>query len=73
MSQLHCCELAIFENAADWHTCKVVFHANQESISVNSRAIFKTMHTRITNVLVPGTKQHENNEPYVSLLVYMHS
>ena len=31
MSQLHCCELAIFENAADGNTCKVVSHANQEN------------------------------------------
>ena len=65
MSQLRCCELAIFENAADGHTCEVVSHANRESLSGNSSAIFETMHTCITlcNQSVPGTKQHENNEP----------
>ena len=69
MSQLHCCKLAIFENAAEGHTCEVVTHANQESLSGNSSAIFKTMHTCITlcNQSVPGTKPHENNEPNISL------
>ena len=69
MSQLHCCELAIFENAADGHTCENVSHANQVSLSGNSSAIFETMHTCITlcNQSVPGTKQYENNEPNVTL------
>ena len=70
MSQLHCCELAIFETAADGHTCEIVSHANQESLSGNSSAIFETMHTCITlcNQSVSGTKQYENNEPNVTLL-----
>ena len=69
MSQLHCCELASFENAADGHTCEVVTHANQERLSGNSSAIFMTMHTCITlyNQSVPGTKPHKNNEPNISL------
>ena len=69
MSQLHCCELAIIEIAANGHTCKVVSHANQESLSGNSSAIFEKIHTCITlcNQSVPGTKPHENNELYVSL------
>ena len=69
MSQLHCCELAISENAAERHMCEVVSHANKESLSGNSSAIFETMHTCITlcNQSVPGTKQYENNEPNVTL------
>ena len=69
MSQLHCCELAIFENAADGHTCEVVSHANQESLSGNSSAIFETMHTctLLCNQSVPGTKQQEKNEKNVSM------
>ena len=58
MSQLHCCELAISENAAERHMREVVSHANKESLSGNSSAIFETMHTCITlcNQSVPGTK-----------------
>ena len=69
ISQLHCCELAISENAAERHMRKVVSHANKESLSGNSSAIFETMHTCITlcNQSVPGTKQYENNEPNVTL------
>ena len=69
MSQLHCCKLAISENAAERHMREVVSHANKESLSGNSSAIFETMHTCITlcNQSVPGTKQYENNEPNVTL------
>ena len=48
---------------------EVVSHANKESLSGNSSAIFETMDTCITlcNQSVPGTKQYENNEPNVTL------
>ena len=67
ISQINCCELAISEKAAHGHTYKVVSHANKESLSGNSSAIFEIMHTCITFCNRTNEAIRKKNDPNIAL------